>query len=556
MKIKSVRWVLLLMFCIPGFLSLVACSSTTSFKGFDKLSGIHTKAKSQNDPPDNEADNGASSDGHRVTCYLVSKCYSSEDARKEKQISSGTGYSDQQRLDDALELCEESQKLWKKGQVDEALEALDQSYTLVLNVRSEADKPELSQQRDDLRYLIAKRIIEIYSSRAKVKLGKNRAIPLVLNSYVQREIKLFQNGERKFFLDAYRRSGCYRPYIQRELKNAGLPEQLSWLPLIESGFRTKALSRARALGPWQFIASTGYRFGLKRDRWVDERMDIIASTRAAIDYLKALHDLFGDWTTALAAYNCGEFNVMHAIKSQHVNYLDNFWDLYPRLPFETARYVPKFLAVLNIVNNPDKFGFVLPPVDPPIKYETVKINKQVKVSSIAQKAGIQYSLLKKLNPALRYNVTPAYPYDLKIPPACGENVLAHMDEIPVWKPKYAYRGSGYIRHRLRRGETLSALASRYRTSWRRIMAINKIRNPRHIRMGKVLKIPVGRRRFRTRRRYKTIKGKKRIRYTIKRGDTLWELARTYNVSVQRLKRINGLDSNSLKPGQVIRIYTN
>jgi len=161
-----------------------------------------------------------------------------------------------------------------------------------------------------------------------------------MNDHVAREIRSLQTVERNFFIDSYYRSGMYRPHIVAQMKKAGLPEDLSWLPLIESGFKVKALSRARALGLWQFIASTGYRFDLRRDRWVDERMDLERSTDAAINYLTTLHDLFGDWTTVLAAYNCGEANVLRVIRQQHVNYLDNFWDLYTRLPAETARYVP------------------------------------------------------------------------------------------------------------------------------------------------------------------------------------------------------------------------
>ncbi len=505
------------------------------------------------------AKNGSSGDhNHKngITCYLIPKCFTGKSGKESSNGNDDETYSDQQKLEDALELCEESQQLWQKGSIDDALDALDQSYNLILNVQTESKKPEILQEVDDLRYLIAKRIVEIYTSRTRRKLGKNGAIPLVMNRYILREIKLFQTTERKFFIEAYKRSGKYRPYIVSEIKKAGLPEELSWLPLIESGFRVRALSRARALGLWQFIASTGYRFGLKRDQWVDERMDMEASTRAAVNYLKALHELFGDWTTALAAYNCGEFNVLHAIRSQHINYLDNFWDLYPRLPLETARYVPRFLAVLHIINNPKKFGFDLPLPDPPLRFEIVKIDKQVSLEALAKKVGISYALLKDLNPELRYGVTPNYPYKIKIPTGTGNLILAHIDEVPKWKPKYVYRYRGYIRHRVRPGETLAKLARRYGTSIRRIKALNKIRNPRRLRVGRVLKIPVGKRRYRVARRRSHRYTGKKVRYRIKPGDTLWKLAKTFNVSVAHIKKVNGLKSNVLKPGQVIKIYKN
>ncbi len=505
------------------------------------------------------AKNGSSGDhNHKtgITCYLIPKCFTGKSSKESSNGNDDETYSDQQKLEDALELCEESQQLWQKGSIDDALDALDQSYNLILNVQTESKKPEILQEVDDLRYLIAKRIVEIYTSRTRRKLGKNGAIPLVMNRYILREIKLFQTTERKFFIEAYKRSGKYRPYIVSEIKKAGLPEELSWLPLIESGFRVRALSRARALGLWQFIASTGYRFGLKRDQWVDERMDMEASTRAAVNYLKALHELFGDWTTALAAYNCGEFNVLHAIRSQHINYLDNFWDLYPRLPLETARYVPRFLAVLHIINNPKKFGFDLPLPDPPLRFEIVKIDKQVSLEALAKKVGISYALLKDLNPELRYGVTPNYPYKIKIPTGTGNLILAHIDEVPKWKPKYVYRYRGYIRHRVRPGETLAKLARRYGTSIRRIKALNKIRNPRRLRVGRVLKIPVGKRQYRVARRRSHRYTGKKVHYRIKPGDTLWKLAKTFNVSVAHIKKVNGLKSNVLKPGQVIKIYKN
>src|SRR6185503_15097104 len=158
-----------------------------------------------------------------------------------------------------------------------------------------------------------------------------------------------------------------------QLAEAGMPEQLSWLPLVESGFKDRALSSARARGLWQFIPSTGYRYGLDRSDWIDERMDPEKSTQGAIAYLTALHGLFGDWMTALAAYNCGENSVLRAINNQKLSYFDQFWDLYQRLPRETRRYVPRFLATLAILEEPGRYGLVLPPLLPALDYEPVEI---------------------------------------------------------------------------------------------------------------------------------------------------------------------------------------
>ena len=198
---------------------------------------------------------------------------------------------DQTSLDEALDFCEVAQSYWQKGELENALEALDKAYSLILEVETKEDA-KLIQQKEDLRYLISKRILEIYASRNIVVNGNHHEIPLEMNRHVEAELQRFNNGERNFLIESYKRSGMYRPYILAALKKAGLPEELSWLPLIESGFKVKAFSRARALGLWQFIPSTGYKFGLKRNRYIDERIDFIKSTDAAIAYLKELHSIF------------------------------------------------------------------------------------------------------------------------------------------------------------------------------------------------------------------------------------------------------------------------
>jgi len=460
--------------------------------------------------------------------------------------------TDQQHIDDALYSYQLSQELWNQGRLDEAITALDQSYESMLAIPPDHD-PEILQQKEDLRLLISKRILEIYASRSKTAhVGGDGAIPLVLNDYVKREIKAFQTDERSFFVQSYRRSGRYRPYIVAELKKAGLPQELSWLPLIESGFKEKALSRARALGLWQFIASTGYRFDLKRDRWVDQRMDFRESTRAAIAFLSALHDLFGDWTTAVAAYNCGEGNVLRAIRQQKVNYLDNFWDLYPLLPSETARYVPRFLATLQIVKNPEKYGFHELVADPPLAFDEVTVDKPMQLADVAKALGTDPKELAALNPALRHGVTPEYPYTLRVPPGLGETLAGCVDQIPRSRMTIVT----YTWHRVRRGQTLSQIARRYRTSVRAIARLNRIRNVSRIRVGQRLKVPLRHpvARIQSDKAYANTKPPGRyIRYRVRRGDTLWDIARRHKTSVRLLKRINGLRSNALRAGQILKV---
>jgi membrane-bound lytic murein transglycosylase D len=373
-----------------------------------------------------------------------------------------------------------------------------------------------------------------------------------MNDHVAQALTSFKNGERKFFLSAYRRSGKYRSEIVRALKEAGLPEELSWLPLIESGFRVRALSRARALGLWQFIASTGYRYGLTRNRWIDERMDPEKSTAAAIAYLIDLHQMFGDWSTVLAAYNCGEWAVLNRIKKQKINYLDNFWDLYRLLPRETASYVPRFLAVLHILKNPEAHGIVLPEVEEPVETDGVTIGKQVHLKSIAEWVDVDYEILKELNPELRHNSTPDSPYTLKVPSGKEEILLARLDEIPAWRLSVP----SYRVHRVRKGDTLSRLAGYYGTSVRSIMKVNGLKSSNSIKVGWKLKI-LGREEDgegQGKPVIRTTKFEKRLSvYKVRRGDSLCEIASACGTTTRTIMSLNGLRSPRLLVGQVLKV---
>jgi membrane-bound lytic murein transglycosylase D len=459
--------------------------------------------------------------------------------------------TNQELVDSALEFCQTSNDYWEQGDLDNAIDALDKAYFLILKVSADAE-PELLQQKEDLRITISRRIVEVYASRFTAANGDHKVIPLVMNRHVERALVLFTGREREFFLASYRRSGKYRPAIVKALKEAGLPEELSWLPLIESGFKIRAMSRARALGLWQFIASTGYKFGLKRNMWIDERMDPDKSTSAAIAYLKELHQIFGDWTTVLAAYNCGERRVLNRIKGQRINYLDNFWDLYERLPRETAFYVPKFLAVLHILNDPEAHGFTLPPVDEELRAEKVDINKQVHLKTIAKRLDIDYDFLKDLNPELRHHLTPNDPYALKVPQGKGEVLLAKLDDIPVWRPPVP----AYVVHRVRYGESLSVIADKYGTSVRAIMDMNGLGRRDYLKVGWKLRIPVKKARYthlaRPPIQTSQLKGEI-VEYTVQKGDSLWLIARRFGTTTKMIRALNSLNTSVLRVGQVLKI---
>ncbi len=397
-----------------------------------------------------------------------------------KPVGNGAGAL----LEEALTAYQEAKALRENGDLDGSLKSLDKAYDLMLKAKLPADSP-LLQERNDLRILIAQRIQEIYASRTGPDAGGGKSIALVENKWVLDEIRSFQTAERASFLEAYKRSGLYRDMIAAEFRKLGMPEELSWLPVIESAFTARALSKARALGMWQFIASTGYRYGLNRDRWVDERMDPEKATRAAAKFLNDLHSAFGDWSTALAAYNCGEFAVRNVINTQHINYLDDFWDLFARLPFETARFVPRFMAVVLIARSPEKYGFTLPAPYAALRYETIKVSRPVKLTALATALGLEAAELSFLNPELRFDSTPDAAYDLKIPLGLAEKAARAFETLPKYVPPEV----SYSWHLIRPGDTLWGIALKYGTSIEMILRLNGMNRNSMLYPGRRLKVP-------------------------------------------------------------------
>jgi membrane-bound lytic murein transglycosylase D len=338
-----------------------------------------------------------------------------------------------------------------------------------------------------------------------------------------------------------------------------MPLELAWMPIVESGFKVKAYSVARALGLWQFIPSTGYRFGLERNNWIDERMDPQKSTKAAIAYLTELHGLFGDWLTALAAYNCGEHLVLRLLSSQPVSYFDHFWDLYLRLPRETRRYVPRFLAVRAILEDPAAYGFVLPEPMPPHEFDVVRTERVADLGELERRLQLADGTIKNLNPELRRNATPGDPYDVKVPRGTVETVAAAITRLParVMTAEAAPPSSGGTMHRVRRGETLSRVAARYGTSVQTLVKLNGLRSADLIRPGQSLRIRAGGGASGgggggsvAVATQGSGDGKT---HRVGRGDNLWVIAKRYGTTIERIKHDNGLHSNLLQVGQKLKI---
>ena len=467
---------------------------------------------------------------------------------------------EQDLMEKAVELLEMAEKSWKNGDIENTLDALDKAYALVLDTNGNV---EIARQKDDLRLLISRRILALYSSKQTKTNGKASEIPLLMNADVEKELRSFQGPEKEFFTSSYYRSGLYKEIIVGELKKAGVPEELFWLPLVESGFKVSALSRARALGLWQFIPSTGYKFGLTRDEWIDERMDVLKSTHAAIAYLKELHSMFGDWLTVLAAYNCGEGRVLRVISRQHINYFDRFWDLYSKLPNETARYVPRFLATLHIVKNPGKYGFNLQTsLDSLLNYETVKVNKMMKLSDISSRMEVSEDFINVLNAELRYKITPNREYSLNIPQDSLQKFNLVYNDIPeTERPSFSFSSSTYLKHRVRSGETAVSIAKRYRVSTQTIFDSNRINQKTKLTKGQIIRIPVNR--VETAYLKQKPSGSKNITarktagsiqtYKVKRGDSLLSIAKRFNVPVVKLKQINNLKTNAIQTDWTLKI---
>lgn len=452
---------------------------------------------------------------------------------------------------EALESCQSASEFLVLGDEENAIAALDRAYALMLTLPDDGDGENL-QAKEDIRRLVADLLQQVYGSRGPGRrmAPMDLAIPLVENEYVRREIASFTNGERAQFMEAYARSGLYRPMIVAKLEAAGMPTQLSWLPMVESWFKNRALSRASALGMWQFIASTGRRYGLTRDGWVDDRMDPEKSTDAAVAYLGELHGMFGDWYKALAAYNCGEA-LVDRLSKRSGEYQD-FWDLYALLPSETRRFVPRLLATLLIIENPAKYGMTLPQPLPAIAdVTTVRVEKAVELDSLDGVLGLAKGTLRELNPALRHGATPPRPYDLKVPAGKGETLVASLAQLPEWKPPQPL----YTTHRVRRGDTLGAIAREYRTSVDAIMRANRLRSAHKIWPGQRLQIPVRGGAAVSAPPQAAAKARPITagEYTVAAGDTLFTIAQRSGTTVAAIMKASNLTSEAIQPGQKLTI---
>jgi membrane-bound lytic murein transglycosylase D len=306
------------------------------------------------------------------------------------------------------------------------------------------------------------------------------AIPLDLSDPVLSFIHYFSTDYgRKVLLSGFRRAGLYKPMIQRILAEEGVPQELIYLAQAESGFLPRAISRARAMGMWQFIAGTGQLYDLAREGGVDERFDPEKATRAAARLLKDLHQRYGDWYLAMAAYNCGAGNVDRAV--ERTGYAD-YWQLLKlrALPKETSNYVPIIVAMTIMAKNPQDYQLENIEEENPIEYDNLRLDAPTNVSLLADAARQPASLIRDLNPALLTNIAPAA-YQVHIPKGTAEGALSALDAVPLANRK-AWR-----LHHVAAGDNLESIASQYKTPAERIIAVNKGADV--LDEGDVLRIP-------------------------------------------------------------------
>ena len=370
-------------------------------------------------------------------------------------------------------------------------------------------------------------------------------LPLMMTDQVAGYINYFSTRGRPTLEHGLTQSGRYRELIENVLKEEGVPQDLIYLAQAESGFHPYAVSRVGARGIWQFMGSRAKGYGLHHDLWVDDRQDPERSTRAAAHHLRDLYNQFGDWYLAMAAYNSGPGTVQSAVK--RTGYAD-FWELYRRnvLPKETRNYVPIIVAVAIMAKNPSQYGLqnVIP--DPPMKYETVKINYPVDLRLVAECTDVTPSELQELNPSLLRMTTPKRSFDLHLPVGTADKYQAAIAAIPadmrLW---WRY-------HTVAKGETLMSLARTYRTPMKTIATANQLEMSDTIEAGAKLVIPIAPGRHnsgdgQTYARRLTI-------YRVRKHDTLESVSNNLGIAPTTIRRWNRMKGDSLAGRRVLYIH--
>lgn len=384
-------------------------------------------------------------------------------------------------------------------------------------------------------------------------INKMENVPDAGHRHVTKWLDYFQSRGRKHMQRYLTRSTRYLPLMKQILKQEGVPEDLVYISLIESGFSSKAYSHASAVGYWQFIRPTGKRYNLKISTFVDERRDPVESTRAAAHYFKALYNMFGDWHLSMAAYNRGESGVKRTLRRHRGR---TFWDINRRrrLPAETRNYVPKFLAAKLIAYNPERFGFKNLEYQDEISFDSVQISNHVDLKKLAKKINLPYDEIKTLNPVAISSYLPKYKGDksvVRVPKGYGIAAAGVLDQVVGKAPRYIAGHS--FTYKVRRGDSLYKIARKHGTTITKLRHENGLSRRSILRIGKRIRIPQRRVRVRGKRTKKNYVAKEGY-YKVRSGDSLYTIARRFRTSINKLRKLNQLGRRSLiKPGMMLLV---
>ena len=385
----------------------------------------------------------------------------------------------------------------------------------------------------------------------------NFSIPVVLNEKVLTFIEAFEKQFRKAFVGGYQRMGQYEGMIRQTLREEGLPEDLIYVAFIESTFKPHAYSRARAKGMWQFMASTGARYGLVRNAYVDERSDPEKATRAAAKYLKDLYSMFGDWYLVMAAYNAGEGVVLRAIDRTGKK---DYWEFTKtrHLRTETKNFVPSILALSIMSRDPERYGFEGLVKDPPADSDRVTLDGATDLGLIARLAGTSVDEIRRLNPQLTRSITPPgyKAYQVRVPKGSGESFQTAYQALPDSAKHASVRAT----YRVRKGDTVAGVARRFGTSASALSEANGLSSGAKLASGMTLLVPggvegsSGRSRSGSRGSASNAYASADGTYVVAPGDTLSDIARRHGTTVRRITDLNGISERSiLMPGQTLQL---
>ena len=408
-------------------------------------------------------------------------------------------------------------------------------------------------------------------------------IPIVFNDAVKYYIQWFTTEKRKVFGNWLKRSRQYVPIIREILKDQGMPEDLVYLAMIESGFNPKAYSSAKACGPWQFIYATGGRYGLKVNYWVDERRDPEKSTVAAAKYLRDLFNQFGCWYLAAAGYNAGEGRVERAIEKHKTN---DFWELsnYNALPKETRAYIPQLIAAAVIAKDPEKYGFGSITYDAPIRFEFVKVPRATPLSAVAKSASLDLVEVRSINPEIIRGITPPNVDDYKIKLPQGTDTAAFTSKLQV-ALSHERQIKDVVSYKVKKKDTMASIAKKHGLNRDDLYLVNECDGELKVKPGMTINVPrytapsKGRTELaknkkehleakpvQEERLARTEKAPAQARksapepetptiHVVKEGETLKAISSRYGVSVASLKSANNLKNESVYPNMRLRLVS-